>query len=413
MKLLYNFAINAVPIALRLVSPFHRKARLMLAGRRYWEKTLKTTDNREKPIWIHCASLGEFEQGRPIIEAINKGYPSSKIVITFFSPSGYEAAKDYDLANLVMYLPFDRSAEVRRFLDLLAPKLAIFVKYEFWHNYLRALRKRQVPTFLVSGIFRPDQRFFKNGSNFFSEMLTCFTHFFVQNTQSKSLLKSIGLENVSISGDTRFDRVLAISRHPQRIEVAERFSANHAVMVVGSSWAEDMEVLLPLIHSEHVDMKFIIAPHEVEPAKVDKLVSKIRCSLQLFSEADISKIKETRVLIVDQIGMLSSLYRYGMMAYIGGSFSGGMHNILEAAVFGLPVIFGKSRSNRKFQEAIDMLAEGCAFEVQSCDELAALVEKVLNDDKWREYVSKKASDFVESHGGATRTVVDGLSYYLD
>jgi 3-deoxy-D-manno-octulosonic-acid transferase len=412
MKSIYNFSIALFPSILRLVAPFHQKAKLMVNGRKQWEMKVRKASLKGQVLWFHCASLGEFEQGRPIIESIKSQYPTSSIVVTFFSSSGYEIMKDYDHADLVLYLPFDKISEVKKFLDLLQPKLAVFIKYEFWYNYLTELKLRQVPTFLVSGIFRQDQKFFKKGWTFFRDMLACFTHFYVQNAASKELLNSIGLQNVTVSGDTRFDRVKQICSHPKRIEIAERFSVKKHVMVIGSSWPDDMEVLYPLINQPELDLKFIIAPHEIGPARIQKLVEHLKCEYQLFSKANPDTIAQAKVLIINNIGMLSSLYQYGDVAYIGGAFGEGLHNILEAATFGMPIIFGKGKDNHKYQEAVDLASLGGAFEIQSGHELTELVRKLIDDKQLLKNASEISKTYVDKKAGATLSFMKDLNQYL-
>lgn len=412
MKSLYNFAIAAFPLVLRMISPFHEKAKLMVDGRRGWETQVRNAQLKDQVVWFHCASLGEFEQGRPIIESIKSQFPEHQIIVTFFSSSGFEIRKDYAQADLVLYLPFDNHREVKRYLDLIQPKLAVFVKYEFWYNYLLELRSRGIPTFLVSGIFRQDQKFFKKGWTFFTDMLSCFTHFYVQNDVSEQLLNSIGLQNVTVSGDTRFDRVKQICSSPSRIELAEKFAADKPVMVVGSSWPDDMEVLYPLINKVELDLKYIIAPHEIEKVKIQKLVERLDCDCQLFSEANADSIANSRVLVIDNIGMLSSLYQYGDLAYIGGAFGEGLHNILEAATFGMPVIFGKGKDNYKYQEAVDLVSLGGAFEIQSSEEIIKLVKKLFNDTGVLQKASQISVSYVDEKSGATELFMRGISQYL-
>jgi len=349
---------------------------------------------------MHCASLGEFEQGRPIVEAIKKNHPSCSLVLTFFSPSGYEVQKNYELADLVLYLPFDSPRNAARFIELVNPAFAIFIKYEFWYNYLSQLKSRRIPAYLVSGIFRHEQFFFKKGGSFFREMLHCFDHFFVQNAASKQLLNSIGLQNVTISGDTRFDRVVDICSKPMSIEVAKKFADQHMVMVIGSSWSEDMEVLYPLINGA-LDIKFIIAPHEIEKSEIRKITDGLSCTYQLFSEAGEEGLLDVRVLVIDNIGMLSSLYQYGEMAYIGGAFGEGLHNTLEAATFGMPIVFGRGKDNHKYQEAIDLVKLGGAFEVSTANELQQIISSLLHDSDKLDKVSAISRKYVKNHAGAT------------
>jgi 3-deoxy-D-manno-octulosonic-acid transferase len=384
----------------------------MTGGRKGWESRIRVSGLKSGPVWFHCASLGEFEQGRPIIEAIKRQYPDISIVVTFFSSSGYEIRKNYEQADLIMYLPFDSRANAGKFIELVDPRIAIFIKYEFWHNYLTELKKRGKPVFLVSGIFRKEQKFFRNGWGFFRNMLTCFSHFFVQNKQSQELLHSIGYQNVTVAGDTRFDRVMEVCSHPKQIAPAENFADKSMVMVIGSSWPEDMEVLLPLINNDDYKLKYIIAPHEIERSKIQKLAQSLKCSFTLFSEAKSDEIGASKVLIIDNIGLLSSLYQYGDLAYIGGAFGDGLHNILEAATFGLPIIFGKGKDNHKYQEATDLVALGGAFEVTHSEELINVTEALISDKKIRAQASKISSAYVRDHAGATDTVMKHLHTYL-
>ncbi len=384
----------------------------MTKGRSGWEAKIKDASLGSGSVWFHCASLGEFEQGRSILEAIKRNYHNIKIVVTFFSSSGYEVRKNYEHADLIMYLPFDSPDNARKFIGLIDPRIAVFIKYEFWHNYLQELKKRDIPVFLVSGIFREEQKFFRKGWDFFRNMLTCFSHFFVQNEQSRALLLSIGFHNVTIAGDTRFDRVMEICSRPKQIELAELFAKNSMVVVVGSSWPEDMEVLLPLINDASFQLKFIIAPHEIEKSKIHKLTQSLKCAFKLYSEAQPGQMEEARVLIIDNIGLLSSLYQYGDLAYIGGAFGDGLHNILEAATFGMPIIFGKGKDNHKYQEATDLVAQGGAFEVSHSEELIRLVEGLIGNKKALSQASNISSAYVRDHTGATETVMRHLNSYL-
>lgn len=383
----------------------------MVQGREDWETKLAGIPKNGKRIWFHCASLGEFEQGRPLMENIKGKYPNHGIFITFFSPSGYEVQKDYELADFVGYLPFDGISSSKRFVELLKPDLAIFIKYEFWFYYLKALKERDIPTFSVSAIFRQEQQFFKRGDRFFKSMLACIDHFFVQNKTSKELLNSHGFDNVTISGDTRFDRVMQICSAPKRIEVAEYFRGKDKVMVVGSSWPEDMEVLLPIINDPNHPLKFIIAPHEVGASKIQQLCQTISMDFQCFSTYKNTK-NPCKVLIIDNIGMLSSLYQYGDLAYIGGAFGEGLHNTLEAATFGMPVLFGKGKDNKKYQESMDLVAIGGAFEVADAGECRRVIDLLLDDAEEMDRASDASREYVRSKTGATQIIEDFLNVYL-
>ncbi len=410
---LYDIALFSLPILLRLISPFHNKAKLMIDGRLNWKKDLKDLSISRKRVWFHCASLGEFEQGRPLIEQIKKRYPNYEIVITFFSPSGFEVRKSYEEAAYIGYLPFDSKKNARKFIELLQPSIAIFVKYEFWFYYLSELKKQNIPTFSVSTIFRQEQQFFKKNDEFSRKMLFCFDHFFVQNDVSAQLLKKIGLDNVTISGDTRFDRVKEICSNPEKNEIAEIFKGNEKVLVIGSSWPSDIKLLLPYINDPNNSIKFIIAPHEIDKDKINNLIKGITVNYQLYSKVDIRELESLRVLIIDNIGMLSSLYQYGDFAFIGGSFGQGLHNILEPATFGMPIIFGKAKSNNKFQETVDLLNLDGAFEVSNTQELNIILKRFILDRVYLNKVSKQSSDYVIDNVGATETIVKFLNKYLD
>ncbi len=384
----------------------------MIEGRNNWELELKRKASDAPKVWFHCASLGEFEQGRPLIEQIKKDYPNYRVFITFFSPSGYEVEKDYALADYISYLPFDSRKNARKFIELLNPSIAIFIKYEFWYYYLSELKNNKIPTFSVSTIFRPEQQFFKKNGQFFRKMLSCFDHFFVQNKISKELLVGQGYNNVTISGDTRFDRVKEICSNPHKIELAKQFIGDEKVIVVGSSWPEDMEILLPIINDSEQKLKFIIAPHEIEKSKIKKLCNGITTDFQLFSQARKDTIQLSKVLIIDNMGMLSSLYQYGDIAYIGGAFGEGLHNILEAATFGMPIIFGRGKDNSKYQEAVDLVKLGGAFEVSDSDEFKTIMDGILEDTNSLKYASIICADYVNNNAGGTKKVMDFLNDYL-
>ena len=412
MKLFYDLSMRTFPVFLQIAALFHHKAKLMINGRKNWEKDLSARHPGGKIIWFHCASVGEFEQARPVIESIKISYPGYKIAVSFFSPSGYHAAKNNDLIDLITYLPFDNRKNARKFIEILKPELAVFIKYEFWYYFLAELKKHGITTLSVSSIFREDQQFFKKKENIFRKMLMNFDHFFVQDQTSGDLLRGIGIENVTISGDTRFDRVMEILQAPLDIPIAEQFKNGQKVMVAGSSWPEDMEVIYPAINDQQINLKFIVAPHEVEPAKIKRLCSGIRSEYVLFSKADPKTVSNYRVLVIDNIGMLSSLYRYGEMAYIGGAFGDGLHNILEPAVYGIPVIFGKDKSNRKFREAIDLVNLGGAFEVENSRDFMGILQKFLKDEEALNKASQIAGGYVESNAGATNRIMEKLHKFI-
>jgi 3-deoxy-D-manno-octulosonic-acid transferase len=362
--LLYNISIQLFRFGIWVASLVNPKAKLFTKGRKGIFKNL-TRDIQSNPapvIWVHCSSLGEFEQGRPMIEAFKKEFPHHRILLTFFSPSGYEIRKKYDGADMVYYLPLDTAGNAERWVQVTRPVLAVFIKYEFWANYCMALKALNIPLISVSSIFRPNQVFFRSYGSLFRRVLGCFSHFFVQDTSSASLLQSIGLTNVTVSGDTRFDRVRMLIQSPRNIAVAESFKGTDHLLVAGSVWEEDLEVLIPFINESA--LKFIVAPHEISEdhlLQIERSVqgAKIRYS-QAVSVPDLSAYK---VLLIDNIGLLSGLYRYGEFAFIGGGFGKGLHNILEAACYGIPVFFG-NKNYQKFREAKELIMRGGAFEVR-------------------------------------------------
>lgn len=361
---LYNLGIHLLRFGIWLVSPYHAKARLFVNGRQgIFERMQAGIDKSTAPlIWIHCASLGEFEQGRPVMDAFRQEYPGHRILLTFFSPSGYEVRKNYPGADLVDYLPLDTPSNARKWVRVTKPKLAVFIKYEFWLNYTKELRNAGVPLVSVSSIFRPNQIFFRSYGYLFRAILRNFDHLFVQDAASGKLLSSIGVTNVTVAGDTRFDRVNALIKAAERIPVVESFKGSDIVLVAGSTWPEDLEVLIPFIN-ESVAHKFIIAPHEITEDTLASIEKSIEGNVIRFSNAARTSDLETyKVLLIDNIGLLSRLYRYSEFAYVGGAFGKGLHNILEAACYGVPVFFG-NRNYHKFKEAHELMMRGGAFEI--------------------------------------------------
>ena len=413
MKLLYDIGLRAYAAGLALVAPFNEKAKLMRQGRvRQFGKLREAMQGNQAPVvWFHCASLGEFEQGRPVMEAFRKAFPKYKILLTFFSPSGYEVRKNYGGADCIFYLPLDNAGNARHFLDLVQPKLAMFVKYEFWHYYLQALRQRQVPVLSVSAIFRADQVFFKPYGKFNRAILRNFTHIYTQNQSSLELLQSIGITNASIAGDTRFDRVLQTAASVKSIPLVEAFAAERPVFIAGSSWPADTEVLVPLIEKYKQSIKFIIAPHEVHESNISQLVQSLDADAMRFSEANAAEVNKYNVLVIDNIGMLSSLYRYGAYAYIGGAFGKGLHNTLEAAVFGLPLFFGPAYD--KFQEAKDLVALGCAFPVSGSAALLQAFERVHHTPGLRQSIADEEKRYVQQQAGATAKIMADIQRLLN
>ena len=360
MILLYNLGILILRVGFRFAALFNPKAAAFVKGRKGVFETLESSlPKAGRLVWVHCASLGEFEQGRPVIEQIKREYEDINIVVTFFSPSGYEVRKNYALAK-VFYLPWDTASNAERFVRLLNPIVAVFIKYEFWYHYSKALKSCNVPLLSVSAIFRPQQVFFKSYGAFYRGILRNFEYFFVQNDTSQKLLQSLGFENTAIAGDTRFDRVYAVVNQTEKIAIVEKFKSDQKTMVVGSCWREDFEVLLPTINEGNV--KFIIAPHEISESFLQLIERTVQVKSIRYSRATEANVDGCHLLIIDNVGMLSRLYRYGEFAFIGGAFGKGLHNILEAACYGVPIFFG-DRNYEKFQEAIDLINRGGAFEV--------------------------------------------------
>lgn len=400
--LFYSFGIYLAQAAYRLAVFFNRKARLFHEGRRdLWSK-LATARSGGRWIWVHCASLGEFEQGRPVIEALRREFPGHRIALTFFSPSGYEMRKDYDRVDLVTYLPWDTPINARRFVRTLQPELAIFVKYEFWLNYLRALNKYQVPIISISTILRPEQIFFTWYGALFRRGLRSIRFFFTQNDETVGLLQEIGISAARAVGDTRFDRVVAITAQAAPVPIAGQFKSHEPLLVVGSCWHQDMAVLLPFLNEQKI--KCIIAPHEMD----DRLMRWIEKSLlaksvRLSVAETLPDLSDFQVLIVDRIGLLSRLYRYGNWAYVGGAFGRGVHNILEAASYGIPVFFG-NRSYQKFREAVDLLNQGGAFAVGDFNDVKNVFEKLKDPDTYTLACAVNKS-YVERNQGATAEIL--------
>lgn len=405
MQFLYCILIRLYYLTILIVSPFNTKANAWIKGRKNLFQLLKNSiEGQGNVVWFHCASLGEFEQGRPVIEAYRIHNPDHKILLTFFSPSGYEIRKKYNGADWVFYLPLDTMSNVIRFLDIVKPCKVIFVKYEFWQNFLKELSKNNIPIYLISAIFRKEQLFFKWYGGWYKKLLDYFTHIFVQNEESFNLLNSINIKHTSVAGDTRFDRVYEIASNAKLIKEASVFSEGHKIIIVGSAWPKDEEILVPYINKSSSEIKFIIAPHEISESSLIKTEERILIPVVRFSKASESDLKTARVLLVDNVGMLSSLYKYGNIAYIGGGFGKGIHNILEAAVFGLPVLFGTNY--QKFSEAVDLIKEKGAFRINSYSELEQHFNKLFNDNSYCQKTSNISKRFVENRIGATEKIME-------
>ncbi len=409
MNFLYNTGIHLYAAAARLVAPRNVKAARMLAGQKecwgYLERNLKSGADY---VWIHVASLGEFEQARPLIEKMGREVPDRRILLTFFSPSGYEVRKNYPGADLVCYLPFDTPANVNRFLDLVRPVMAIFVKYEFWGNYLEGLRRRDIPTYLISAIFRDSQSFFKWWGGTFRHMLGCYTHLFVQDDASAARLAGIGVHNVTVAGDTRFDRVTDIMRTTVEMPLIERFKSGAPfTFIAGSSWEADEDVYLPWLNS-HPDVKAIIAPHEFDAARLDALRRRVDGPVALMSEIESGKVRpeDVQCIIVDCFGKLSSMYRYADVAYIGGGFGVSIHNLNEAAVYDMPVLFGPR--HHKFKEAFDLIDAGGGFTFDSEAGFREAIDRLYADKDALRSAGNAAGDYIRRSIGATDRVFDAI-----
>lgn len=418
MRALYSLNIFLYGIAIRVASLFNAKAKLWVRGRKnlFDELAERMAGDARLVAWFHCASLGEFEQGRPLMEKFRSQNPNYKIVLTFFSPSGYEVRKNYAGADVVCYLPLDTPGNAKRFLELVIPSIAFFVKYEFWLNMLRELRQWGVPHFLVSAIFREDQIFFKSHGKIFREALKGYTYIFTQEKRSLELLNSIGVSQAEMAGDTRFDRVAEIAAAAKEIPVAKAFTGeSKKVIVAGSTWPADEEVLFPAL-KEHLanGWKLLIAPHELGEAHLSAIENNLKAigiaAVVRFSKADETNVSSAIVLLIDNIGMLSSLYRYGRVAYIGGGFGKSIHNVLEAAVYGMPVIFGPRFE--KFNEAKGLIATGGGFGVMSGDELKQRVNELLGDETKLSEAGRKAGEFVSGNTGATQKILEQVAQAL-
>lgn len=417
MRLLYSFGIFLYSVGIRLAAIANQKAKLWVSGRRNLFINLQKALSKDsrKVIWFHCASLGEFEQGRPLIERIKTQHPDYKILLTFFSPSGYEVRKNYQGADFVTYMPSDTAGNASRFLDIVKPALIVFVKYEFWLNHLSAIRERNIPHYLVSAIFRDDQIFFKSHGGIFREALKGYTYIFTQDKNSVALLGKLGVANVSAAGDTRFDRVAEIAAGAKDIPGAATFTVKNKMLVVGSSWKADEDLLIPIMKKHFQNgWRMIIAPHEISENRLLAIESALKAigvsdtNVVRFSKGAIHLPADVRVMIIDNIGMLSSLYRYGSVAYIGGGFGKSIHNTLEAAVYGIPVVFGPMY--QKFNEALGLIECKGGFGVHSQQELEIAIDSLLTDDNHRVVAGRNAGNFVKENIGATEKILARLKF---
>lgn len=436
---MYNIAIYIYLIGVAIGSLFNKKIKKMWRGEREAVDLLKEkVDPTAKYVWFHAASLGEFEQGRPLIEQLRATHPEYKILLTFFSPSGYEVRKNYEGADIVCYLPLDTIRNARRFLRAVHPVMAFFIKYEFWYNYLHILRHRGVPVYSVSSIFRPGQVFFKWYGRNYAKVLHCITHFFVQNEVSLQLLKGIGIDEATVVGDTRFDRVLQIKEQAKKLPIVEAFKGINGkgdackddlsedackrvlskdackddlaengckVFVAGSSWQPDEDIFIRFFN-DHPDWKLIIAPHVIDEDHLAYILDKLQMKAVRYTQATEQSAAEARCLIIDCFGLLSTIYRYGEIAYVGGGFGVGIHNVPEAAVWGVPVLFGPN--NKRFQEAQDLLACKGSFEVTDYDSFNTIISRLISDDKFRHQCGEASANYVKSRSGATDIIMKSV-----
>jgi 3-deoxy-D-manno-octulosonic-acid transferase len=404
----YNFGIYIYSLLIHLLAPFSRKPRKMMKG--HWivyELLRQQKEDGAKYIWFHAASLGEFEQGRPLIEKIKERYPEYKILLTFFSPSGYEVRKNYREADIVCYLPLDKPRNVNKFLDIIQPCMAFFIKYEFWKNYLDELHKRNIPVYSISSIFRKEQIFFKWYGGTYRKVLANFDQLFVQNETSKRFLSKIGINKVTVVGDTRFDRVLEIRQEAKDLPLVEAFKGNSMTIVAGSSWQPDEDLFIEYFNT-HSDIKLIIAPHVIDENHLVEIISKLKRPYVRYSKANEQNVRNADCLIIDGFGLLSSIYRYGEIAYVGGGFGVGIHNILEAAVYGIPVIFGPKF--QKFMEAKQLLEENGAFSIKNYEELSQLLDKMMTDTEYLKEVGGNADNYVRENLGASEKILDQIKF---
>ena len=406
MEFVYTIIIYIYTGLINIASLFNHKASLWTEGRRNWAPKLRENiGSGECRLWIHCASLGEFEQGRPVIEMIKDKVPEAKIVLTFFSPSGFEIMKQYKPADYICYLPADTPGNAAEFISIIKPSLSIFIKYEFWNNYISELKRRNIPLYLVSGIFRPDQHFFRWYGGFFRRILKKFSYIFVQDEKSLDLLHKIGIENISVAGDTRFDRVSKIAEEAKDLPILEKFRDGEKLFLAGSSWRPDEEIIAGFVNSDPGKMKWVLAPHEIGRSNIDRLEKLFKNDVIRYSEFNKDSHK-ARILIIDNIGILSSAYRYAFIAAVGGGFGDGIHNILEPACWGIPVLFGPNYKG--FREAYDLISMGGAFCFRNPAEFSVIINKWLENAELYKSSSAGALGYIRHNTGATEKIVSIL-----
>ena len=407
MQLLYSLSIRTFYFLVFIASFFKKKAKLWFAGRQnLFQKISVSNVLQTKNVWFHVSSLGEFEQGRPVIEKFKQKYPNYKIVLTFFSPSGYEAIKNNQIADYIFYLPLDTKKNAKQFIKLIKPEFVFFVKYDFWYFFLKEVHAQKIPLYIFSTIFRKKQIFFRWYGGLYCKMLSFFTHIFVQNKESVELLRTINIQNVTIAGDTRFDRVIKIAEQSKTFPVIQEFKNNNQIFVAGSSWQPDEEIITKYINNCDLDIKFIIAPHDIKKNNVERICKSISKPVVKYSETKNKELHNYQVLIIDNIGMLSSIYKYGEIAYIGGGFGAGIHNTLESAVYGMPVIFGSKY--QKFQEAKELIEIGAGFSINNKTDFNNLMNKFINENSYLTTTSRIARDYVYSKKGSSEKIIMAL-----
>ncbi|KAA6332126.1 3-deoxy-D-manno-octulosonic acid transferase [termite gut metagenome] len=406
--MLYETGIFFYDLVVRLVALFKSKPRKMIKGRKVVYELLRLQVKKDaRYIWFHAASLGEFEQGRPLMEAIRARHPEYKLLLTFFSPSGYEVRKDYRGADIICYLPFDKIRNVKKFFEIIHPCMAFFIKYEFWKNYLDELYRLHIPVYSVSSIFRKEQIFFKWYGSSYRNVLKNFDYLFVQNETSQNNLAQVGIDRVVIVGDTRFDRVLQIRKEAKELPLVEKFKRGATTLIAGSSWSPDENLVIEFFNT-HPDTKLILAPHVVDEHHLVEIINQLKRPYVCYTRANEENVQKADCLIIDCYGLLSSVYRYGEAAYIGGGFGAGIHNTLEAAVYGIPILFGSNY--RKFMEAVQLIEVEGAYSVNNYDELHALLDRLFSDEQFLRATGKKAGDYVITNTGATNKILDMISF---
>ncbi|MBR9999844.1 MAG: 3-deoxy-D-manno-octulosonic acid transferase [Cyclobacteriaceae bacterium] len=414
MPIFYHLIIRTYNLLLTVSSLFNRKARLIIQGRK---KTFRIIRKMRKPgeriIWFHCASLGEFEQGRPLMESLKKNQQDYKIYVSFFSASGYEIKNSDPLLDCAFYLPADTGTNARRLLSLMNPEMAVFIKYEFWYHFFRACNRRNIPIVSISTILRPDQVFFRSYAKFYRDVLKRVDAYFVQNEETRDLLKNIGIDQVMITGDTRFDRVFKIRSGHKPLPLIEQFMNGKRLVILGSTWKSDIDLWRKFINDNREKYKFLIAPHHIDEANLRYIEDQVSLKSIRFSKVNENPDAGIEMIIMDRIGLLSSLYYYGYVNYVGGSFNEGLHNLLEPAVYGAPVLMGRADTNEKYQEAVDLVAAGGAYEINDLEELERIMHSFSGDDHFYWDTGDRAKKYVESNLGATGKIVSSLEKMLN